>query len=330
MNSSIPPILKTYFDSFESYLNQQAFIKTPKGLEIPIAYTIKNGGKRIRPIFVLLIADTFSNGYAKALDAAISVELFHNFTLIHDDVMDRSLMRRGQVSVHEKWNTNTAILAGDALLVKAYQQLNRYRPKVRAQMFDLLSSVARTVCDGQYLDIAFESKSEININQYIDMITKKTAYLFGCSFKLGGLVSSHLRNKANELFKLGILLGKIFQIQDDYLDVFGNPESFGKTIGGDIRQAKKTILFTQAMKLGSENQKKELLSLYDKGPNQDSDSIVERVIDLFRSTKADVAAKKLLETYLESFSSQINQIGFPQTQKQKLTHLLSWIACRKN
>lgn len=330
MSKSLPPFLKPYFDSFESYLDQQTFIKNPEGLEIPIAYAIKNGGKRIRPMLVLLIADNPGSGYSNALDAAISVEIFHNFTLIHDDLMDRSPLRRGQVSVHEKWNANTAILAGDALLVRAYQQLNRYRPIIRAEMFDLLSSVARTVCEGQYLDIEFESKSEIDIDQYLDMITKKTAYLFGGSFKLGALVSDHLKNKANEIFELGILLGRIFQIQDDYLDVYGNDQSFGKVIGGDIRQGKKTILFTQAMKLGSKNQKKELFSLYDKSQKENTDSLVEKVMDLFRSTKADVATKKLLDTYLEKFSSQINKIGFPKIQKQKLTDLLSWIAKREN
>ena len=240
----------SYFDSFESYLQQQDFLKNQEGLEIPIAYTIKSVGKRIRPLFVLLMADNPGYGYSKALDAAISVELFHNFTLIHDDLMDQSPLRRGQASVFKKWNTNTAILAGDALLIMAYQQLASYQPKIRAKMCDLLNSVARTVCDGQYLDIEFESRSEINIDQYLDMITKKTAYLFGCSFKLGALVSDDLKNKGNQVFDLGILLGKIFQIQDDYLDVFGNTQSLGKNHWRRYSTKKKTNFIHSSHEVG--------------------------------------------------------------------------------
>ncbi len=330
MKKVLPTFLNAYFDSFESYIQQQEFIKNPEGLEIPIAYTVQSGGKRIRPLFVLLIADSPEFGYAKALDAALTVELFHNFTLIHDDFMDQSTLRRGQATVFKKWNRNTAILAGDALLVMAYQQLRRYRPETRAKMYDLLNSVAKTVCDGQYLDIEFECRSEVNINQYLDMITKKTAYLFGCSFQFGALVSEDLKNKGHEIFELGLLLGKIFQIQDDYLDIFGNPQNFGKVTGGDIRQRKKTILFTQAMKLGTESQKNELLSLYGTNHQLNEEILVEKVVELFHVTKADIATKKLIETDLETFNTQINKIGFPKSQKQKLTELLSWLAKREN
>ncbi|MCY4561916.1 MAG: polyprenyl synthetase family protein [Flavobacteriaceae bacterium] len=326
----LPDFFQSYINSFESHLARQEFIKNPKGLEIPIAYICKNGGKRIRPILVLLIAEMTKGKPAKSLDAALSVELFHNFTLIHDDLMDQSLLRRGQPTVHEKWDDNTAILAGDALLIMAYQQLKNYPTQLKVTMHELLSWVARIVCEGQREDIEFESKELISTHQYLEMITKKTAYLFACALKLGALVGGTTKKEANLFFDMGLLLGKLFQIQDDYLDAFGNTKIFGKNTGGDIRQGKKTILFTKTMELGSESQKNRLQTLFSRKNTSPSDRLVEEVLDLFTSTKADIHTRNLISSYLENMESQIDKLNISPDQKQKFSQLMSWISNRRN
>ena len=255
---------KKYRDAFESGLKNYLDKKSPKNLYEPIQYILNLGGKRIRPLLVLMSADLFGKKYKEAVNAALAIEIFHNFTLVHDDIMDSAELRRGSATVHNKWNINTGIISGDVMLIKAYQALEEYENPLFSKLTKLLNKTALEVCEGQQYDIDFEEKEDVNQNNYLEMIRLKTAVLIGCALKMGALIADASEDDLEAIYEFGELLGIAFQIQDDYLDVYGDSISFGKKIGGDIIENKKTILFHYAMSNGSINEKKELLKWYDK------------------------------------------------------------------
>ena len=255
---------KKYRDAFESGLKNYLDKKSPENLYEPIQYILNLGGKRIRPLLVLMSADLFGHKYKEAVSAALAIEIFHNFTLVHDDIMDSAELRRGSVTVHNKWNINTGIISGDVMLIKAYQALEDYENPLFSKLTKLLNKTALEVCEGQQYDIDFEEKVDVNQNNYLEMIRLKTAVLIGCALKMGALIADASQDDLEAIYEFGELLGIAFQIQDDYLDVYGDSISFGKKIGGDIIENKKTILFHYAMSNGSTNEKKELLKWYDK------------------------------------------------------------------
>ena len=289
---------KKYRDAFESGLKNYLDKKSPENLYEPIQYILNLGGKRIRPLLVLMSADLFGHKYKEAVSAALAIEIFHNFTLVHDDIMDSAELRRGSVTVHNKWNINTGIISGDVMLIKAYQALEEYENPLFSKLTKLLNKTALEVCEGQQYDIDFEEKVDVNQNNYLEMIRLKTAVLIGCALKMGALIADASQDDLEAIYEFGELLGIAFQIQDDYLDVYGDSISFGKKIGGDIIENKKTILFHYAMSNGSINEKKELLKWYDKriGNALDNEKI-DAVKSIFDKTNAGEACMKLVNDY---------------------------------
>ncbi len=299
---------KKYMYAFETGLKNYLDKKSPENLYEPIQYILNLGGKRIRSLLVLMSADLFGNKYKEAVSAALAIEIFHNFTLVHDDIMDSAELRRGSVTVHNKWNINTGIISGDVMLIKAYQALEEYENPLFSKLTKLLNKTALEVCEGQQYDIDFEEKEDINQNNYLEMIRLKTAVLIGCALKMGALIADASQDDLEAIYEFGELLGIAFQIQDDYLDVYGDSISFGKKIGGDIIENKKTILFHYAMSNGSINEKKELLKWYDKGIGNALDNEkIDAVKSIFDKTNAGEACMKLVNDYtIKAFKTLSN------------------------
>ncbi|MEN9907256.1 MAG: hypothetical protein RLZZ540_397, partial [Bacteroidota bacterium] len=220
------------------YLQSQLEVKEPKNLYEPIHYILGLGGKKIRPVLTIMSTEIFDVSYKKALPAALAVEIFHNFSLVHDDIMDDAPLRRGNTTVHEKWNTNTAILSGDAMLILAYQYFEFYEPKIFRKLAKLFSKTALRVCEGQQMDVDFETRQDVTISEYMKMIEYKTAVLVAAAIKMGAIIAEAATENADFIYDFGLNLGLAFQLQDDYLDAFGNPETFGKQLGGDIIENK--------------------------------------------------------------------------------------------
>ncbi|MDR2137985.1 MAG: polyprenyl synthetase family protein [Tannerella sp.] len=231
------------------------FEAQPRSLFIPIEYTLSLGGKRIRPAFMLMACNLYSESVDKALKPALGMEVFHNFTLLHDDLMDGAFRRRHQPTVHEKWNPNTAILSGDAMLIIAYQLIGETDPPFLKDILTLFTQTALEICEGQQYDMEFESRQEVTEEDYIEMIRLKTAVLLACCLKTGALIGGAPKEEVEYLYRFGIHVGLAFQLQDDLLDVYGDPLTFGKNIGGDILCNKKTFLLIHAMRQASEQQR---------------------------------------------------------------------------
>jgi geranylgeranyl diphosphate synthase type II len=235
--------IQAYQELFSTHLSSLRFEKEPIGLYEPISYIMQLGGKRMRPVLALMACEAAGKDPISALGAAAALELFHNFTLLHDDIMDEATLRRGQQTVHQKWDVNTGILSGDALLVTAYQQLNSYDDALFSVLTKLLSETSLLVCEGQQYDVDFETRDNVSLDEYIHMIRLKTAVLLGCALRMGALVGQASAEIADSLYEFGVNLGIAFQLQDDLLDAFGDPKTFGKKVGGDIIENKKTILY---------------------------------------------------------------------------------------
>src|SRR5690606_15669291 len=289
-------MLKKYNQLLEKHLVTAVAHKTPPHLYEPVEYILSLGGKRVRPVLTLMICDFFDTDFEKAIHAALAVEMFHNFSLIHDDIMDEAPLRRGEKSVHEKWDLNTAILSGDAMLILAYQYFEHYEPKIFSELAKLFSKTALEVCEGQQWDVDFENRDNVTIEEYLKMIEYKTAVLVAAALKMGAIIAETSEENSKNIYEFGRNLGIAFQIQDDYLDAFGDPETFGKQLGGDIIANKKTILFIMTEKMGNVSQAKELLYLYNTIPEDPSHKI-EGVKKLFEESGAVAATKELIENY---------------------------------
>lgn len=263
-----------YRNEFISYLEQKTKTKEPKNLYEPITYILGLGGKRLRPVLTLLSAEIFGTDYKHVLDAALAIEVFHNFSLVHDDIMDDAPLRRGKSTVHEKWNINTGILSGDAMLITAYQLFENYNGDTFKNLAKLFSETALQVCEGQQYDIDFEDRDDVTLPDYLKMIEYKTAVLVAASLKMGGIIAEASLKDQNDIYDFGLNLGIAFQLQDDYLDAFGDPKTFGKQVGGDIIENKKTFLYLNVLENGTAQQKKELLDMYSIKPKNPSDKIV--------------------------------------------------------
>ena len=279
-----------------AHFKSLAFKKEPTTLYEPIQYILSLGGKRLRPVLTLMSAEVFDVNCQKALSAATAVEVFHNFSLIHDDIMDDAPLRRGNETVHEKWNINTGILSGDAMLILAYQYFEEYEPTIFRELAKLFSKTALEVCEGQQYDVDFETRDDVTIAEYLKMIEYKTAVLVGASMKMGAIVAETSAENANSIYDFGLNLGIAFQLQDDYLDAFGNPETFGKQVGGDIIENKKTYLYLKAIEFASANEKEQLLHLFSIQPSDSTDKI-NSVKEIFNQTGASEATQKAIQNY---------------------------------
>ncbi|MFD1616231.1 polyprenyl synthetase family protein [Gelatiniphilus marinus] len=287
--------IEKYQEEFVGFLGKYPTPKDPETLYAPIQYILNLGGKRLRPVLTLMAAHIFSNDYKKALNAALSVEVFHNFSLVHDDIMDDAPLRRGQQTVHEKWDVNTGILSGDAMLIMAYQLFENYNAQTFQALAKLFSKTALQVCEGQQYDVDFENRNDVTIAEYLKMIEYKTAVLVGAALKMGAIVANTSEEDQNNIYEFGKNLGIAFQLQDDYLDAFGNPETFGKQVGGDIIENKKTYLYLKALEFSNENDRLKLKNLFS---NSDaSENKVESVKQIFKASGSAEATKKAIEDY---------------------------------
>lgn len=288
--------------------------KEPKNLYEPIAYILSLGGKRLRPVLTLMAAEVFDADCNKALPAATAVEVFHNFSLIHDDIMDDAPLRRGNETVHEKWNINTGILSGDAMLILAYQYFEEYAPRIFRELAKLFSKTALEVCEGQQYDVDFETRDNVTIPEYLKMIEYKTAVLVGAAMKMGAIVAETSEENANLIYDFGSNLGLAFQIQDDYLDAFGNPKTFGKQVGGDIIENKKTYLYLKAIEFAKPDMKEQLLHLFSIQPNDNKDKIAS-VKQIFNTTGASEATQKAIQEYTFKAFETLEKIDISNEKK---------------
>lgn len=288
--------IQFYQEAFISYLNNFKISKEPSTLYDPINYILELGGKRLRPVLTLMTAEIFNCDHKKALDAALSIEVFHNFSLIHDDIMDDAPLRRGKQTVHEKWDLNTGILSGDAMLILAYQLFENYEPDTFQKLAKLFSKTALEVCEGQQFDIDYETQDDVVIEDYLKMIELKTAVLLGSAMKMGAIVANATEKDQDFIYEFGKNLGIAFQLQDDYLDAFGDPKTFGKQVGGDIIENKKTFLYLKALEFSDNEGKLELQNLYSISPLDYTEKI-ETAKQIFMTSGAAKATQQEIKKY---------------------------------
>ncbi len=293
------------------------FISQPEELYKPIEYTITQGGKRIRPVLCLMAAKLFNSDISKIVIPAIALEVFHNFTLLHDDIMDNADVRRNMPTVHKKWNTNTAILSGDAMLIKAYQLISESDSQKLPEVIQLFNKVALGVCEGQQYDMEFEDRNDVTVDEYIEMIRLKTAILLAGSLKLGAILSNASEKDADHLYQFGINIGIAFQLQDDYLDSFGNQSTFGKKIGGDIVANKKTFLMLNAISEASGEDRKELNDWLSKD-TFDANEKIKEVQNIYKKLSVDEASKNKMKEYYNLALENISSVNGSEDIKSEL------------
>ena len=299
--------IEKYSGALQNYLDEVITLKEPIRLYEPIKYIVSLGGKRLRPVLTLLSCEMFNSDYKKALPAALALELFHNFSLIHDDIMDEAPLRRGKETVHQKWNLNTGILSGDAMLILAYQFFEEYDPIMFRELAKLFSKTALQVCEGQQYDVDFETKNDVTIPDYIKMIDYKTAVLLGASMKMGAIVANASEECKTNSYDFGRNLGIAFQLQDDYLDCFGNPETFGKQIGGDIIANKKTFLYIKAIENSSEEDKMILEKLLSEKP-EDPTSKIKTVLEIYNKSGATKETLNEISSYTQKANIVLSKL----------------------
>ena len=309
--------LQDYKMIFLEYLSEKTKenkkFNEPQNLYNPIHYILQLGGKRIRPILTLMSCELFGGNYKDALQAATAIEMFHNFTLIHDDIMDKAPLRRGKETVHIKWDENTGILSGDALMILSYQMLESYEDNIFKKLHTLFNKTALQICEGQQYDMDFETRNDVSLEEYIKMISFKTAVLLACSLQMGAIISNASKQDMKQIYNFGLHLGIAFQLQDDYLDVFGN-EEFGKKVGGDILENKKTFLYIKALELASEKDKKELLGLYST--NTISTNKIENVKYLFDKYQISELLQSEIKKYSLMAFENIDKLSVSNINKE--------------
>jgi geranylgeranyl diphosphate synthase type II len=302
------------------------FPAAPASLYEPGEYFLSIGGKRIRPILCVLGNELFSEITEDAWSLATAIELFHNFTLIHDDMMDAAALRRGMQTVHTKYGNNTALLTGDVMLIRAYEKLQTINPTYLPKILSLFNTTAREVCEGQQLDMDFEKMPSVTLDAYIHMITLKTSVLLAASLEMGAILGGATPGNCKHIYEFGKNLGIAFQIQDDYLDAFGDPEKFGKEVGGDIRQNKKTFLLLHALEVATPDQRAKLDTLLaSNGPEK-----VPQVLELFKACNVDAWAIELKEKYLQMALANLEDIAVTSTRKTALLSLANYLMQREN
>ncbi|MEZ4855142.1 MAG: polyprenyl synthetase family protein [Gelidibacter sp.] len=306
-----------YQAAFIEYLGGFTTAKEPATLYKPIHYILNLGGKRLRPVLTLMTAEIFNCDYKKALNAALSVEVFHNFSLVHDDIMDDAPLRRGKKTVHEKWDINTGILSGDAMLITAYQLFENYESDTFLALAKLFSKTALEVCEGQQYDMDFEERDDVTIAEYLKMIEYKTAVLVGAAMQMGAIVAKASKEDQQSIYEFGKNLGIAFQLQDDYLDAFGDPKTFGKQVGGDIIENKKTYLYLKAVEFSDADDQLQLKHLFEINPTDASDKI-ETVTQLFVSSGSAQATKTEIKNYTNKAFSVLERLHISEAKKMAL------------
>jgi geranylgeranyl diphosphate synthase type II len=307
---------------FAEFFSVRHFPAQPETLYGPNEYFLQLGGKRVRPVLCLMGNELFDEMNPDTWHAAAAIELFHNFTLIHDDIMDKAPLRRGMKTVHEKYGENTAILAGDVMLVAAYENINKIKSGHLHSVLQLFNKTAKDVCEGQQLDVDFEKRNDVTMEEYLRMIELKTSVLLAASLKMGAIIGGAGQRNQDLLYEFGKKLGIAFQVQDDYLDAFGDPEKFGKQQGGDILSNKKTFLLIHAME--SPGHKKELEELIKTNPS----GKVQKVLAVYRQCRADEWALDLKNKYLSEALAHLEDIAVLSKRKEPLRELAQFLVQR--
>jgi geranylgeranyl diphosphate synthase type II len=315
--------MKTIAEYQELIVNQIDLLEQNKSdlaLYDPVSYILSIGGKRLRPVLTLIATDLFGGNLEDSYKSALGIEMFHNFTLLHDDIMDEAPLRRGMDTVHEKWDINAAILSGDVMFVQAFVMVTSCKTEYLRSVLDLFNITAIEVCEGQHLDMEFETREDVTIPEYIEMIKLKTSVLVGCALKLGAILADATKEEADLIYDFGLNLGIAFQIQDDILDVFGDAALFGKQVGGDILANKKTYLLLKALESANETQEKELSGWLTKSDYQ-AEQKVEAVTTIFTDLKVKEQAESVMWSYYDKSIESLNSIGLP---KEKHSYLLDF------
>lgn len=310
--------MKTYKDFYtlvEERIAALSFAGNPRELYDPLAYMLSLGGKRLRPVLVMMANDLFGGKWEGTVPAALAVEVFHNFTLVHDDIMDKADIRRGKPTVHKKWNETVGILSGDLMMIKATQLLCETETTRLKELLEVFNATAVEVCEGQQIDMNFETRSDVSVEEYIHMITLKTAVLLGGSLKIGALVANATEEQANHLYNFGKNIGIAFQIQDDVLDSFGEGDKVGKKIGGDIAASKKTLLLIKAFELANATTRDQLNQLL---LNTNADAKIEGVLTIYNQLRVKEIANQLKADYLEKAFAALAKVSVDESRKEVL------------
>lgn len=310
--------------SFEQYFNHRHFPEQPATLYDPTHYFLGLGGKRVRPVMCLMGNELFDDINPDAYPMAAAIELFHNFTLIHDDIMDKAPLRRGMPTVHARFGEPTALLGGDVMLVTAYDYLNKLDGRYLKKIIHIFNQTAREVCEGQQLDMDFEQRAEVSLDEYIHMITLKTSVLLAASLRMGAILGGAGEGNQKLLYAFGKKLGIAFQVQDDYLDAFGDPGKFGKQVGGDILANKKTFLLIHALETAPEKEKKELRRLL----TTDEPEKVAKVLEIFRAVGVDAWARELKNSFIEQAQAHMEEVAVLSVRKKPMMDLMHYLVQR--
>lgn len=321
--------LKEYLQAVSQEINQTKYGESPIELYEPIDYLMSLGGKRMRPVLTLIGTGIFSDNWQKALKPAIAVEVFHNFTLMHDDIMDAAPLRRGKQTVHEKWNANAAILSGDVMLVAAYELLANVDGKILPQALRRFNRTAAEVCEGQQLDMNFATRQDVSEEEYIEMIRLKTSVLLGFALELGGMIAEASTEDIQLLYEVGVNMGIGFQLKDDILDVYGDPEKFGKQVGGDIIENKKTFLLIEALTKATDETKNALdywisLTEFDKAEK------VKAVTEIYNQLNIRELAEAKMNEYFEKGLKALETLHAPANRKQPLVEFAEMLIERES
>ncbi|QEC67343.1 polyprenyl synthetase family protein [Panacibacter ginsenosidivorans] len=313
-------------DLFKKRFETKHFPATPQSLYESCDYFLSIGGKRVRPVMCLMGNELFDEINPDAWYVATAIELFHNFTLMHDDIMDAAPLRRGMQTVHTKFGNNTALLGGDVMLVVAYDYLNKINNTYLHKVIALFNKTAREVCEGQQLDMDYEKQQSISLDDYIRMIELKTSVLLAASLQLGAILGGASEGNRQHIYEFGRNLGIAFQIQDDYLDAFGDPQKFGKDVGGDIRQNKKTFLLIHVLEAANSAQKKTLLQLMEENPADK----VQRVLEIFKACNVDEWAWQLKQQYMDKAMQHLDAVAVVSSRKKSLMELANFLVQREH
>lgn len=316
------------FTIFSEELEKQNFSKSPKELYEPIIYTISQSGKRLRPIFTLMSCDLFGCDIRKALNQAIAIELLHNFTLVHDDIMDEAPLRHGKQTVHVKWNQNLAILAGDTMYALAYRYAMNAELDILPVLLQTFNNTALEACEGQQMDINFENKTGVSIEDYLLMIKYKTAVLFGASMRIGAVIARAPEKDVHHLYQYGLNIGMAFQLKDDLLDLYGETSSFGKKTGIDIIEGKKTYMYIMALEKADPKTREKLAHAYRKDHPDPEQKIVE-VKSIFDQLNIEEITQQVIEGYLNKSLEHLDQVDRPKENKMVLEHLAKRLMFRE-
>jgi geranylgeranyl diphosphate synthase type II len=315
---------RDFSKQFEERFNTRHFPSHTASLYDPAQYILALGGKRVRPVCVLMGNELFGDINPDAWEVGTAIELFHNFSLIHDDIMDKAPLRRGMETVHTRYGESTALLAGDVMLVVAYDYLNKIRPDYLPKVISVFNNTAKEVCEGQQIDMDFEKTEVVSTEDYVRMITLKTSVLLAASLQLGAILGGAGEGNQQHLYEFGKNLGIAFQVQDDYLDAFGDPEKFGKQVGGDILSNKKTFLMIHALETATTAQQAELKQLMQTNPADK----VEKVLQIFRDCRVDAWARELKEKYLQTALQHLEDTAVLSARKQPLKELAGYLIQR--